>query len=69
MPELGIGTVAQIHLGVAMLNLDFDSNTCGSLYHQSEVIAALLHIEKKNRLSPTPAVQPPAPRWRVIPDR
>ena len=45
MPELGIGTAAQIHLGIAMPNLDFDSDTCGSLYHQSDVITAPLHIE------------------------
>ena len=33
MPEFGIGTAAQIHLGVAMTNLGPDSDTCGVLYH------------------------------------
>ena len=31
MPEFGLGTAAQIHLGVAMTNLGPDSDTCGVL--------------------------------------
>nr|MCU0987921.1 hypothetical protein [Acetobacteraceae bacterium] len=37
MPEFGIGTAAQIHLGVAMTNLGPDSDTCGSLYHAEDI--------------------------------
>ena len=39
MPEFGIGTAAQIHLGVAMNNLGPDSDTCGVLYHQEDLLA------------------------------
>ena len=46
MPELGIGTAAQIHLGIAMPNLDFDSDTCGSLYQEEDLLAAPLRIEQ-----------------------
>ena len=45
MPELGIGTAAQIHLGIAMPNLDFDSDTCGTLYHEADLLAEPLRIE------------------------
>ena len=38
MPEFGIGTAAQIHLGVAMNNLGPDSDTCGVLYHQEDLL-------------------------------
>ena len=38
MPEFGIGTAAQIHLGVAMTNLGPDSDTCGVLYHQEDLL-------------------------------
>ena len=58
MPELGIVTVAKMHLGITIPNLDFDSDTCGSLYHQSDVIAAPLHIEKKKGLSLSPSSRP-----------
>ena len=46
MPELGIGTAAQIHLGIAMPNLDFDSDTCGSLYQEEDLLATPLRFEK-----------------------
>jgi muconate cycloisomerase len=45
MPELGIGTAAQIHLGIAMPNLDFDSDTCGSLYQEEDLLATSLRFE------------------------
>ena len=46
MPEFGIGTAAQIHLGVAMTNLGPDSDACGVLYHQEDLLTAPLRIEK-----------------------
>ena len=45
MPELGIGTAAQIHLGIAMPNLDLDSDTCGSLYQEEDLLASPLRLE------------------------
>ena len=45
MPEFGIGTAAQIHLGVAMTNLGPDSDACGVLYHQEDLLTRPLRIE------------------------
>lgn len=45
MPEFGIGTAAQIHLGVAMTNLGPDSDTCGVLYHEEDLLKPALRIE------------------------
>ena len=45
MPEFGIGTAAQIHLGVAMTNLGPDSDTCGVLYHEEDLLKTPLRIE------------------------
>ncbi len=45
MPEFGIGTAAQIHLGVAMTNLGPDSDTCGVLYHAEDLLTRPLKIE------------------------
>ena len=45
MPEFGIGTAAQIHLGVAMTNLGPDSDTCGVLYHEEDLLMKPLRIE------------------------
>jgi muconate cycloisomerase len=45
MPEFGIGTAAQIHLGVAMTNLGPDSDACGVLYHQQDLLRTPLRIE------------------------
>ena len=50
MPELGIGTAAQIHLGMAMPNLDYDSDTCGSLYQEEDLLATPLCFERGLRL-------------------
>jgi L-alanine-DL-glutamate epimerase-like enolase superfamily enzyme len=45
MPEFGIGTAAQIHLGVAMTNLGPDSDTCGILYHEEDLLTKPLRID------------------------
>jgi muconate cycloisomerase len=45
MPELGVGTAAQIHLGIAMNNLCLDSDTCGVLYHAEDVLLTPLRFE------------------------
>jgi muconate cycloisomerase len=45
MPEFGIGTAAQIHLGIAMPNLGYDSDTCGVLYHEGDLLTSPLKIE------------------------
>lgn len=45
MPEFGIGTAAQIHLGVAMTNLGPDSDACGVLYHAEDLLTRPLKIE------------------------
>lgn len=44
MPELGIATAAQIHLGVAMTNLKLDSDCCGVLYHEADLLRTPLRI-------------------------
>jgi muconate cycloisomerase len=44
MPELGVGTVAQIHLGAAMPNLDLASDCCGTLYHEEHFLTSPLEI-------------------------
>jgi muconate cycloisomerase len=38
MPELGIGTAAAVHLGVAMTNLNDPCDACGVIYHSTDVI-------------------------------
>ncbi|HXP74950.1 MAG TPA: mandelate racemase/muconate lactonizing enzyme family protein [Stellaceae bacterium] len=45
MPEFGIGTAAQIHLGVAMTNIGPDCDTCGVLYHEEDLLTRPLKIE------------------------
>ena len=52
MPELGIGTAAQIHLGLAMRNLKLDSDTCGVLYHDDELLQTGLRFEDGYALAP-----------------
>jgi L-alanine-DL-glutamate epimerase-like enolase superfamily enzyme len=44
MPEFGIGTAAQIHLGLAMTNLGPDSDTCGVLYHAEDLLTRQLRV-------------------------
>lgn len=46
MPELGLGTAAQIHLGTAMTNLGLDSDACGVVYQQADLLKTPLRIEK-----------------------
>ena len=36
MPELGIATAAQIHLGLSATNIHHDCDTCGSLYFDND---------------------------------
>jgi L-alanine-DL-glutamate epimerase-like enolase superfamily enzyme len=71
MPEFGIGTAAQIHLGVAMTNLGPDCDTCGVLYHAEDCLTAPLRIESGFAYPPDgpglgialdPAV---VARWRI----
>lgn len=45
MPEFGIGTAAQIHLGTAMRNLGLASDTCGVLYHEEDCLVQPLRID------------------------
>lgn len=52
MPEFGIGTAAQIHLGVAMANLKFDSDTCGVLYHEEDLLKTPLRIKNGHAFPP-----------------
>jgi muconate cycloisomerase len=52
MPEFGIGTAAQMHLGVAMRNLGPDSDTCGSLYHEDDLLTVPLRFENGRAFPP-----------------
>lgn len=38
MPELGIGTAAQIHLGISVQHFNCPGDVCGSLYHARDII-------------------------------
>lgn len=73
MPELGVGTAAQIHLGVAMPNLDLDSDTCGSLYHEGDILSTPLRFEGGRAFPPEgPGLgveldMEAVERWRVPP--
>ena len=44
MPELGIGTAAQIHLGIAAPDISFASDVCGTLYFERDIIREALPI-------------------------
>lgn len=37
MPELGIGTAAAVHLGIAMSNLNDPCDACGVIYHTAQI--------------------------------
>lgn len=39
MPELGIGTAAAVHLGVAMTNLTDPCDACGVIYQPADVVS------------------------------
>jgi muconate cycloisomerase len=45
MPELGIGTAAGVHLGVAMTNLHDPCDACGVIYHDVDVINERFVVE------------------------
>ena len=45
MPEMGIGTAAAVHLGIAMTNLHDPCDPCGVMYHDVDVIHETLRIE------------------------
>lgn len=53
MPELGIGTAAQMHLGVAVSNLAYDSDCCGSRYFAADLLTEPLDIEGGYARPPT----------------
>ena len=53
MPEFGIGTAAQIHLGVAMTNLGPDSDTCGVLYHPEDLLKGRCGSRAASPIRPT----------------
>lgn len=46
MPELGIGTAASVHLGLAVPRLDIPADASGSMYHQHDVIAESFTFER-----------------------
>lgn len=45
MPELGIGTAAQIHLGVSVPQFNCPGDVCGFLYHKDDLILETLRVE------------------------
>ena len=45
MPETGVGTAAEVHLGVAMSNLGYASDCCGSLYFDEDCLVTPLRVE------------------------
>ena len=44
MPETGVGTAAEVHLGVAMTNLGFASDCCGSVYFEEDLLRTPLRV-------------------------
>jgi L-alanine-DL-glutamate epimerase-like enolase superfamily enzyme len=44
MPEYGIGTAAQLHLGVTVPNLIDANDLCGFLYHQEDFLETPLSV-------------------------
>lgn len=53
MPELGIGTAAHVHLGIAMRNLKLDSDCCGARYHIDELLSEPLKVDDGYAYAPT----------------
>ena len=45
MPENGIGTAAEVHLGVAMTNLAVAADCCGSAYYDHDFLNTPLKVE------------------------
>ena len=52
MPETGIGTAAQIYLGIAMTNVEFDSDACRVRYFSEDCLVEPLRIENGFVYSP-----------------
>lgn len=46
MPELGLGTAAQIHLGIAAPDISYASDVCGVLYFAADVLNETLPIRE-----------------------
>ncbi|MBS7706268.1 mandelate racemase/muconate lactonizing enzyme family protein [Chelatococcus asaccharovorans] len=44
MPELGIGTAAQIHLGLSVQDFDCPGDVCGALYHARDIIRETIPV-------------------------
>jgi muconate cycloisomerase len=71
MPEFGIGTAAQLHLGVTLPNLIEANDLCGFLYHREDVIEPTLVVEN-GTIEPPPGpglgvtvARDRLERWRV----
>jgi len=45
MPELGVGTAAEVHLATCVAELPHPSDVCGAFYHAGDVIHEELRIE------------------------
>src|SRR5262249_53599423 len=52
MPEMGIGTAAHAHLGVAMTNLGPDTDACGSMYFEGDYLKTPVRIEGGKTYAP-----------------
>ncbi len=46
MPELGIGSAAAVHLGVAMTNLHAPCDACGVIYHTADVVNERFKVQE-----------------------
>jgi L-alanine-DL-glutamate epimerase-like enolase superfamily enzyme len=53
MPELGVGTAAAVHLGIAMANLADPCDACGVIYHSVDVIQEQFEIHDGRIWPPT----------------
>lgn len=45
MPELGIGTAAQIHLGISVPSFNCPGDVCGFLYHKEDIIQETIRVD------------------------
>lgn len=45
MPETGVGTAAEVHLGVAMTNLTLAADCCGSSYYDEDFLKTPLKVK------------------------
>ena len=53
MPETGVGTAAEVHLGVAMANLGVAADCCGSAYYDEDILTTPLKIEDGRAYAPS----------------